>query len=106
MSDWLAKFKEEAKSGYSFIPGWLLFDKRVSDEAKITFTVIYKMPGKKKSEYIKRNYPLEFYAALRGLSTRTIQRHLRELKKTDRFWVRQHKYNKPCTITIYMGKDE
>jgi hypothetical protein len=74
MSDWLAKKREEFESGYAFIPGCLLFDKRVSDEAKITFTVIYKMPGKKKSEYIKRSYPLETYAKLRGLSKRTIQR--------------------------------
>lgn len=94
------------KKGYAFIPGWLLFDSSVPDEAKVTWAAIYKLIRNKRGEYIKINVSLDFIAELRGKSRRTIQRHLRNLKKTGKVFVQQYTYNKPCTITFHMIKDE
>ena len=106
MSDWLAKKKERVKKGYAFIPGWLLLDERVSGEAKVTWQVIYKLMNPKKVEYPKINISLDVIAYIRNKSKRQIQRHLRELKKTGRVFVNQHRFNKPQTIIFEMIKDE
>jgi len=91
--------------GYAFIPGRLLFDNRISDGAKITWIVIYKLPGSKKGEYIKRNKSLESIADLRGLKKRQIQRHMAELKKYEYVFTRQ-RYNKSSIIILHVKKDE
>lgn len=101
----MSKGKNEYSKGYAFIPGWLLFDERVSGDAKVTWAVIYKLPGKKKSEYVKRNVSLDFIANLRGFSRREIQRHMAELKEfADVSMLRR--YNKPSIIILHLKKDE
>ena len=106
MSDWLARKRKKVKSGYAFIPGWLLLDKRVSDGARVTWQVIYKLMNPKKVEYPKINISLEVIAYIRNLSKRQIQRHMVELKKTGRVFVNQHRFNKPQTIIFWMIKDD
>ena len=97
--------KGKYSKGYAFIPGRLLFDNRISDGAKITWIVLYKLPGKKKGEYIKRNKSLESIADLRGLKKRQIQRHMEELKKYEYAYTRQ-RYNESSIIILHVIKDE
>jgi len=97
--------KNKYSKGYAFIPGWLLFDNRISDEAKITWTVIYKLIKRKKGEYLRIIKSYEALADLRGLSKRAIQRHMAELKKYGYAFIRQ-RYNKPSIIILHMKKDE
>jgi len=93
--------ESKVKSGYSYIPGWLLFDNRISDEAKITWTVIYKFARNKKSEFPRAYLSLGSLAKLRGKSIRAIQRHMAELKKFGDVTVRQ-RFNKSNIITVHM----
>jgi len=93
--------ESKVKSGYSYIPGWLLFDNRISDEAKITWTVIYKFARNKKSEFPIAYISLGSLAKQRGKSIRAIQRHMAELKKYAGVFVRQ-RFNKSNVITFQM----
>ena len=94
--------ENKAASGYSYTPGWLLLDNRISDGAKVTWTVGYKLARNKKSEYPRAYVSLKSLAKLRGYENiRTIQRHMEELKKYAGVTVQQ-RFNKPNVITFHM----
>lgn len=105
MEQWLVSIKERIKSGFAFIPGWLLFDDSISDEAKITWQVIYKLVKNKKAEYPKIAVSLDSLAQLRGKSKMSIQRNLKELREAGCVSTLR-RYNKPSVITLHMKQGE
>lgn len=104
MERWVVSIKEKIKSGYAFIPGWLLCSNiKISDEAKITWILLYKIIKNKKMEYPRIKISLDSIAELRGKSKMSIQRHLKELKEVGCVST-VRRYNKPSVIILHAGK--
>lgn len=105
MERWLVGIKKKIQSGYAYIPGWLLSSNiKISDEAKVTWIMIYKIIKNKKVEYPKVKVSLDSIAELRGKSKMAIQRHLKELKEAGCLSTIR-RYNKPSEIILHMGKE-
>lgn len=91
--------------GHAFIPGWLLSDNRVSDGAKITWIVLYKLIRKKRGEYLRIKVSLDNIADLRSKSKMAISRHLNELKRAGYISTIRN-FNKPSVLVLHMNQDE
>lgn len=105
MERWVVEIKKRIQSGYAYIPGWLLCSNiQISDEAKVTWILLYKIIKNKRVEYPRIKISLDALAYLRGKKSRmSIQRHLKELREAGCISTIR-RYNKPSTIILCMGK--